>query len=92
MKAKYPKYYEFSNPNIGKRYFKVNGENIDVVQVIAHTQSKKGRPYQKGITLIKYTTFIGSWGWKMSSSRFMKQISKSEYEKQFNKTLKKLTK
>lgn len=87
-----PQYFAYSNPNIGKRYFKVYGENLDVVQVISSTQSKKGRPYQKGITLIKYTTFIGSWGWKMSSSRFMKRIKKKEYDLQFNKVLKKLSK
>lgn len=85
------KYYKFSNENVGIRYFKVNQSEY-VLQVISHTQKKKGRPFQKGVNLIRYSSFIGSWGWKLDNSKFIKEITKDEFEKQLNKMIKSFNK
>jgi hypothetical protein len=89
--AKTTKYYFYSNKHQGQRYFKVDPFK-DVIQVVVHTQPKKGRPFMKGITLMKYLTFLQSWGWKMEESIYLKEITKKEYEKAFAKILKKLEK
>ncbi len=85
------KYYFYSNLNQGRRYFKVQPFK-DVVQIVVHVQPKKGRPYQKGITLMRYTTFLSSWGWKLNESKNLKQITEKEYELIFDKILKRLRK
>ena len=80
-------YYHYSNPNVGDRYFKVK-EGEPVLQIVASTQKKKGRAYQKGVNYMTYITFVGSWGWKKDESRFIKTISKREFDKQLNKMIK----
>lgn len=84
-------YYHYSNPNVGERYFKVI-ENEPVLQIVARTQKKKGRAYQIGVNYMNYTTFIGSWGWKKSESKFIKTISKDEFENILNEMIKKFIK
>lgn len=83
-------YYRYENPNVGVRYFKVTKENEPVLQVIESVQAKKGRAYTIGITYITYLTFIGSWGWRLSESRFIKEISVDEFNLALNKSLNKL--
>lgn len=89
--AKDTKYYLYKSEWRGERYFKVAPWK-DVVQIVVYTQPKKGRPYQKGITLMKYISFIGSWGWKLKESKNIKEVSKAEFEKMFEKILKRLRK
>lgn len=84
-------YYHYSNVNIGERYFKVI-EGEPVLQIITSTQKKKGRPFQIGVNYLTYVSFIGSWGWKMSESNFIKTISKAQFEKVLNKMIKKFIK
>lgn len=84
-------YYHYFNENVGERYFKVK-ENEPVLQIVAGTQKKKGRPYQMGVNYMNYNTFIGSWGWKKSESKFIKTISKDKFEKVLEKMIKKFKK
>jgi hypothetical protein len=86
------KYYHYSNPNVGERYFKVRGKSSPVLQVVSAIQIKKGRANCIGISLIGYVSFIGSWGWKKEESRFLKEISKGKFEKALTKTMKKILK
>lgn len=62
------KYYEYYNPNNGRRFFRVK-ENERVLQIIWETVPKKGKAYIQGISYLNYLTFIGSWGWKLSESK-----------------------
>lgn len=84
-------YYRYLNENVGERYFKVT-EGEPVLQIVAGTQKKKGRAYQLGVNYMNYMTFIGSWGWKKDESKFIKTISKAQFEKVLNKMIKKFTK
>ena len=85
------KYYRYFNINQGERFFKVRPKK-NVIQVIVSVQLKKGRAYTQGISIMKYSTFIGSYGWKMKESRNITEISREEFYKKFNKILKKLEK
>lgn len=84
-------YYHYYNINVGERYFKVI-EGEPVLQIVERTQKKKGRPFQIGVNYITYMSFIGSWGWKKDESKFIKTISKAEFEKVLGKMIKKFTK
>ena len=84
-------YYEYSNPNVGTRFFKVK-EGQPVLQIVASTQKKKGRAYQLGVNYMTYITFISSWGWKKDESRFIKPIKKEVFEKVLTKMIKKFIK
>ncbi len=88
MKAKYYRHY---NEYQGERFFKVV-KGKDVLQIVASTAIKRGRPYMAGINMMKYISFIGSWGWKMQESRCLTEISKKEFEKKFLKIINKLKK
>jgi len=81
------KYYFYSNPNQGERYFRVK-ESEKVLQIIEKTQPKKGRPYQRGVTYIQYLSFLGSWGWRLSESKNIKEITKKEFNKVLDKMIK----
>ena len=37
------------------------------------------------MTLIKYSSFISNWGWKLKESRWIKEIPKKQFEEAFNK-------
>jgi len=60
------KYYKLIHPNKGHHYFRVKSTDDDVLKVTFGVQPKKGRPWCPGITLIRYTTFIASYGWNLS--------------------------
>jgi hypothetical protein len=84
------KYYKYKDDYSGIKYFKVGEIDEDVTQVIYTHKEKKGRAYCLGITKIKYTTFISSYGWKIKESKYCIQVEKSEYEDAFSETLLKL--
>ena len=84
-------YYIYSNPYRGERYFKVT-KYEKVLQIIASVIPKKGRPYQEGVNYIAYSTFIGSYGWKMKESRWLKEISKARFDKLLDKMIVKFKK
>jgi|688.fasta_scaffold34970_4 hypothetical protein len=86
-----PEYFLYSNPNVGDRWFKVI-ENEAVLQIVTKVQKKKGRPYQNGVTFISYMTFISSWGWKKTESKYLKPIKKSKFDAQLNKMIRKFQK
>lgn len=90
-------YYRFKCDHRGLHYFrvkKIKGEPTPlVVKITIGTQPKKGRPFCVGITLIKYITFISSYGWKMESEEWnnsIKEITEAEYNKAFELLMKKL--
>lgn len=86
--SKETKYYKYSNIHQGVRFFRVKGNDKDVLQIVSSVVEKKGRPYCFGFNNIKYSTFIGSWGWKLGESKNISEIS----EKQFNSELKRVAK
>jgi len=85
--SKETKYYFYSNKYQGERYFKVEGNDNDVLQIITKVTEKKGRAYCIGVTYIKYITFIGSWGWKLSESKNIKEIKRKEFDKELKKMI-----
>lgn len=87
-KHKGAKYYFYSNPNQGERYFRVEGEK-EVLQIVTKVTEKKGRTYCIGISYIKYSTFIGSWGWKINESRNIREIHQSSFDRELEKMIKK---
>lgn len=92
------KYYRLKHPFLGLHYFKVQekiGEDYsDVIRVtFGNGKIKKGRPYNPGITLSRYSTFIANYAWqkdKPERKLFISEISKEEYEKAYKLLLKKL--
>lgn len=86
-------YYRMVSKYKGHHYFKVVDNQENVVKVTFGAQPKAGRPFCPGITLIKYTTFISSYGWKMEDptyNRDITKITKKEYDQAFGICLKKL--
>jgi len=81
-------YYKYDNPHQGVRYFKVKETYGDVLQIITESVPKKGRPYMKGITFIKYSTWIGSWGWKLKESKNIVEIKRKEFQTVLKEMLK----
>lgn len=82
------KYYSYSNIHQGERYFRVKDNNSDVLQIVTKVTEKKGRVYCLGVSYIRYSTFIGSWGWKMKESRWLKEITKNDFNSQLKKMIK----
>lgn len=88
-KKKTAKYYRYESEHVGIKFFRVI-EFEDVLQIISKQQKKTGRPYCPGITKIKYTTFISSSGWRLKESRFIKEITERQFQKEFDKMVKRL--
>lgn len=84
------KYYKYETPHTGIRYFKVKDNHSDVVQIVYSHKEKVGRAYCIGITLIKYTSFIGNYGWKLDESKYIKEVTAEEYAIAFVETFQKL--
>ena len=68
---------------IGKRYFKVDWKNDEVVQVVLNGGDyKKGKGNQVGIYVVSRVTFIGNY-----LGRFVEPCTKAEYIKGFKKVV-----
>lgn len=78
------KYYHFSD-NRGECFFRVRGSDQDVLQIVTKTSPgvKKGS-YKKGVYYIRYNSFIGNKGWKLSEklkeNGYIKEISKTTFD------------
>ncbi len=84
------KYYRYQDTYSSIKFFKVKDQYSDVVQVIHTHTPKVGRSYCVGITLIKYTSFIGNYGWKLAESKNCIEITKNDFTKAFMETAQKL--
>ena len=84
-------YYRYFNKNVGERYFKVK-QDEPVLQIISSSQKKKGRAFMIGVTYITYQTFIGSWAWRLGNNDSIKTISKSKFDTELQKMIKKFRK
>ena len=81
-------YYRYDNKYVGEKFFRTNGTN-DVLSIVSSVQEKKGRTFCIGVTYIKYSTFIGSWGWKLEESKNIVEIKKSEFNYELKKMVNK---
>jgi hypothetical protein len=84
-------YYQYFNKNVGERYFKVKPDE-PVLQIISSSQKKKGRAFMIGVTYITYQTFIGSWACRLGNNDSIKKISKSRFDTELQKMIKKFRK
>jgi len=91
-------YYRLVHEKKGHHYFKVLSNQEDVIKITFGNQPKRGGVDPSGITLLKYCTFISSYGWNLSRRSDhhelymskMQVITKKEYDLAFRIITKKL--
>lgn len=87
------KYYRLINDYKGHHYFKVGEPDEPVLKITFGTQPKAGRPWCPGITLIKYITFVSSYGWNLDGKvkgggYGLRRITKKEFDQAYQTLLK----
>jgi hypothetical protein len=89
------KYYRHQNS--GDRFFKVSDDERPVLQIISTPSSevKKGKACSRGITEIKYISWLGSWSWRTDDIEWNKnitEIKQSEFYEAFDKIINEICK
>lgn len=63
MNSKIEYYHFIGGSSGGDRYFRVDWMNNKVIQVVADSGSKKGRPHMLGVFRIAESSFRGTYHW-----------------------------